>query len=157
MASKIKKGTLTVRLSEDIVLNGQPQGGTNILTIPSINETSKRILTITTSKHDVMSFSSIVGKGNYSLADMRYIRFTNLDDTNHLFLIFKNEDNDEFIVKLDKGQSFIYNGDLAGGTNDTMEALTAGTASVSNVGYLLSVSAQADTASCDLELFIASA
>ena len=104
-----------------------------------------------------MSFSSIVGKGNYSLADMRYIRFTNLDDTNHLFLIFKNEDNDEFIVKLDKGQSFIYNGDLAGGTNDTMEALTAGTASVSNVGYLLSVSAQADTASCDLELFIASA
>jgi len=157
MASKIKKGTLTVRLSEDIVLNGQQQGGINILTIPSINETSKRILTITTSKHDVMSFSSIVGKGNYSLADMRYIRFTNLDDTNHLFLIFKNEDNDEFIVKLDKGQSFIYNGDLAGGTNDTMEALTAGTASVSNVGYLLSVSAQADTASCDLELFIASA
>ena len=157
MASKIKKGTLTVRLSEDIVLNGQQQGGTNILTIPSINETSKRILTITTSKHDVMSFSSIDGKGNYSLADMRYIRFTNLDDTNHLFLIFKNEDNDEFIVKLDKGQSFIYNGDLAGGTNDTMEALTAGTASVSNVGYLLSVSAQADTASCDLELFIASA
>ena len=157
MASKIKKGTLTVRLSEDIVLNGQQQGGTNILTIPSINETSKRILTITTSKHDVMSFSSIVGKGNYSLADMRYIRFTNLDDTNHLFLIFKNEDNDEFIVKLDKGQSFIYNGDLAGGDNDTMEALTAGTASVSNVGYLLSVSAQADTDSCDLELFIASA
>ena len=104
MASKIKKGTLTVRLSEDIVLNGQQQGGTNILTIPSINETSKRILTITTSKHDVMSFSSIVGKGNYSLADMRYIRFTNLDDTNHLFLIFKNEDNDEFIVLLDKGQ-----------------------------------------------------
>jgi len=157
VASKIKKGTLTVRISEDVVLNGQQQGGTNILTIPSINETSKRILTITTSKHDVMSFSSIVGKGNYSLADMRYIRFTNLDDTNHLFLIFKNEDNDEFIVKLDKGQSFIYNGDLAGGTNDTMEALTAGTASVSNVGYLLSVSAQADTASCDLELFIASA
>lgn len=157
MASKIKKGTLTIRVSEDIILNGQQQGSTNVLTIPSINEISKRILTITTSKHDVMSFSSIVGKGNYSLADMRYIRFTNLDDTNHLFLIFKNEDNDEFIVKLDKGQSFIYNGDLAGGANDTMEALTAGTASVSNVGYLLSVSAQADTASCDLELFIASA
>ena len=74
-----------------------------------------------------------------------------------MFLIFKNEDNDEFVVKLDKGQSFIYNGDLAGGDNDTMEALTAGTASVSNVGYLLNVSAQADTASCDLELFIASA
>ena len=157
MATTVTSATLTVKITEDIYLNGRQQGATKALSIPSINEISKRILTITTSKHDVMSFSSIVGKGNYSLADMRYIRFTNLDDTNHLFLIFKNEDNDEFIVKLDKGQSFIYNGDLAGGTNDTMEALTAGTASVSSVGYLLSVSAQADTASCDLELFIASA
>ena len=157
MATTVTSSTLTVKITEDIHLNGQQQGTTKTLSIPSINEISKRILTITTSKHDVMSFSGTVGKGNYSLADMRYIRFTNLDDSNHLFLIFKNEDNDEFVVKLDKGQSFIYNGDLAGGDNDTMEALTAGTASVSNVGYLLSVSAQADTASCDLELFIASA
>ena len=157
MATTVSSATLTVKITEDIYLNGRQQGDTKALSIPNINEISKRIVTITTSKHDVMSFSGTVGKGNYSLADMRYIRFTNLDDTNHMFLIFKNEDNDEFIVKLDKGQSFIYNGDLAGGTNDTMEALTAGTASVSNVGYLLSVSAQADTDSCDLELFIASA
>ena len=157
MATTVTSATLTVKITEDIYLNGRQQGDTKALSIPSINEISKRIVTITTSKHDVMSFSGTVGKGNYSLADMRYIRFTNLDDTNHMFLIFKNEDNDEFIVKLDKGQSFIYNGDLAGGDNDTMEALTAGTASVSNVGYLLSVSAQADTDSCDLELFIASA
>ena len=112
---------------------------------------------MTTSKHELITFSGTMGRGNYVLGDMRYIRFTNLDDTNHLFLIFKNEDNDEFIVKLDRGQSFIFNGDLAGGSNDTMEALTAGTASVSNVGYLLSVSAQADTDSCDLEVFVASA
>ena len=155
MASTLSSAKLTVKLSEEIVLNGQQQGNVNTLKIEGINEISKRIVTITTSEHELMSFSSIVGKGNYSIADMRYIRFTNLDDTNHLFLTFKNEDNDEFVVKLDKGQSFIYNGDLAGGNNDTMEA-NAGTTAVSNVGYLLSVSAQADTASCDLELFIAS-
>jgi len=157
MASTITAGTLNVTLTERIVLNGKDQGSTNTLSISGINEVSKRITTVTTSKHEILSFSGTMGKGNYILADMRYIRFTNLDDTNHLFLIFKNEDNDEFIVKLDKGQSFIYNSDLAGGDNDTMEALTAGTASVSNVGYLLNVSAQADTASCDLEVFIASA
>ena len=157
MASTITSATMKVVISEQIILNGRDQGSKNTLSISSINEVSKRITTVTTSKHEILSFSGTMGKGNYILADMRYIRFTNLDDTNHLFLIFKNEDNDEFIVKLDKGQSFIYNGDLAGGDNDTMEALTAGTASVSNVGYLLNVSAQADTDSCDLEVFIASA
>ena len=157
MASTITAGTLKVTLTEQIILSGRDHGSKNTLSISSINEVSKRITTVTTSKHEILSFSGTMGKGNYILADMRYIRFTNLDDTNHLFLIFKNEDNDEFIVKLDKGQSFIYNGDLAGGDNDTMEALTAGTASVSNVGYLLNVSAQADTASCDVEVFVASA
>jgi hypothetical protein len=156
MASTITAGTLKVTLTEQIILSGRDHGSKNTLSIGSINEVSKRITTVTTSKHEILSFSGTMGKGNYILADMRYIRFTNLDDTNHLFLIFKNEDNDEFIVKLDKGQSFIYNGDLAGGDNDTMEALTAGTASVSNVGYLLNVSAQADTASCDVEVFVAS-
>jgi len=156
MASTITAGTLKVTLTEQIILSGRDHGSKNTLSISSINEVSKRITTVTTSKHEILSFSGTMGKGNYILADMRYIRFTNLDDTNHLFLIFKNEDNDEFIVKLDKGQSFIYNGDLAGGDNDTMEALTAGTASVSNVGYLLNVSAQADTASCDVEVFVAS-
>ena len=157
MASKVKSSTLKVTVTERIVLNGRDHGSVNELSIGSVNEVSKRITTVTTSKHELITFSGTMGRGNYVLADMRYLRFTNLDDTNHLFLIFKNEDNDEFIVKLDKGQSFIYNGDLAGDSNDTMEALTAGTASVSNVGYLLSVSAQADTASCDLEMFVASA
>ena len=156
MASTVSSATLKVTVKEEIELNGSQQGSTNTLSIGEVNEISKRIVTITTSKHELISFSGTAGRGNYILGDMRYLRFTNLDDTNHLFLIFKNEDKDEFIVKLDKGQSFFYNGDLAGGTNDTMEALTAGTASVSNVGYLLSVSAQADTASCDLELFVAS-
>ena len=157
MASKVKSSKLTVTLTERIVLNGSDHGSINELTVGGINEVSKRITTVTTSKHELITFSGTMGRGNYVLGDMRYIRFTNLDDTNHLFLIFKNEDNDEFIVKLDRGQSFIFNGDLAGGSNDTMESLTAGTASVSNVGYLLSVSAQADTDSCDLEVFVASA
>ena len=40
--------TLTVTHKEDITLNGQQFGGTNIKTFSSINEISKRILTITT-------------------------------------------------------------------------------------------------------------
>ena len=39
---------LTVTHTEDITLNGQQFGGTNIKSIASINEISKRIITITT-------------------------------------------------------------------------------------------------------------
>ncbi len=156
MASTVSSATLKVTIREEIELNGHQQGGTNTLSISNINEISKRIATITTSKHELISFSTTVGKGNYVLGDMRYLRFTNLDDTNHLFLTFKNQDDDEFIVRLDKGQSFIYNGDLTGGAFGTMEAIAAATANIANVGYLLNVSAQADTASCDLEILVAS-
>jgi hypothetical protein len=84
-----------------------------------------------------------------------YIRITNLDDTNHVGLIFRNEDSDEFSVKLDKGQSFIYNGDLSGGVVDTMDS--AATALTPNTfADLVDITADADTASCDLELFVAS-
>ena len=39
---------LTITHTEDITLNGQQFGGTNVRSISGINEISKRILTITT-------------------------------------------------------------------------------------------------------------
>jgi len=71
-------------------------------------------------------------------------------------LFFKNESNDEFAVKLDKGQSFIYNADLASGVVDTFDANTAGATSSGQLADLTNVYAQADTASCNLEIFVAS-
>ena len=86
---------------------------------------------------------------------MRYIRITNLDDSNHVGLIFKNEDSDEFGVKLDFGQSFIYNPDREGGVVDTMDS--AATAITANTfADLVDITAIADTASVDLEVFVAS-
>ena len=87
--------------------------------------------------------------------DVRYIRITNLDDTNHVGLIFKNEDSDEFGLKLDYGQSFIYNADLEGGVVDTMDA-AATAISTNTFADLVDITAIADTASVDLEVFVAS-
>ena len=97
-----------------------------------------------------------VAAGQFIESDVRYIRITNLDDTNHVVLTCKNENDDEFAVKLDKGQSFIYNADLAGGVVDTMDAID-GTGLSLSLGDLVNITADADTASCDLELFVASA
>ena len=154
MASTISSATLTVTLTEAISLNGTAQGATNIKTVTSINEISKRILTITTTEATIATFSIAVGQGTYIAANVRYIRFTNKDDTNFIMLTFKDEDNTESRFKLDAGQSFIYNGDNAGGLVDTMKA--NGSALASGLADLYDITADADTASCDLEMLIAS-
>ncbi len=156
MASTITSATMTVTITEKIVLNGRDQGAKNTLSVSSINEISKRIVTATTNKLEILSFGTAMGKGSFVKADVRYMRFTNLDDTNHLNLFFTNESDDEFAVKLDKGQSFIYNGDLSGGTVDTMDAVNGGAAASGQLADLVKVSVQTDTDSCDLEYIVAS-
>ena len=145
---------LTVTHSESIVLNGQQFGGTNTISFSAINEVSKRILTITTTEATIATFSIAVSQGTYIAANVKYIRFTNKDATNFIMLTFKDEDNTEFRIKVDAGQSFIYNGDNAGGLVDTMKS--NGAALSSGLADLYDITADADTASCDLEMIIAS-
>jgi hypothetical protein len=154
MASTISSAPLYVTIKESVMLKGREQGGTTELTISGINEISKRIVTATTTEATILTFSSAIGAGTYIAANVRYMRFTNLDDTNHITLTFKDEDNTEFRVKVDAGQSFIYNADSSGGFVDTMKA--AGSALASGLADLYDVTVDADTASCDLEIFIAS-
>ena len=155
MTSTVTAATLTVKITETITLNGSDQGATNTMTIASVNEISKRIVTATTTEQVIFAFGTAVAAGQFLEDKVVYMRITNLDDTNHVVLTFRNENNDEFAVKLDKGQSFIYNGDLAGGVVDTMDAID-GTGLSLSLGDLVDITADADTASCDLELFVAS-
>ena len=155
MTSTLTAATLTVKIHESISLNGKDQGATTSLSLSSINEISKRIVTVTTTEAEVVAMSTTASSGTFIEGDVRYMRFTNLDDTNHITLTFKNENDDEFAVKLDKGQSFIYNGDISGGVVDTMDAID-GTGLTISLGDLVNVTADADTASCDMEIFIAS-
>ena len=149
---------LTVTHTEDITLNGQQFGGTNIKTYAGINEISKRILTITTAESTIATFSSAVASaGHYIAADVRYIRFTNQDTTNFITLTFRNQDNDEVAIKVDAGQSFVLNADNTGGMVDVFNATQdADAASDTALGDLTNIQADANTGSCDLEVIIAS-
>ena len=159
MASTITAATMTVTITESISLNGSDQGASNTLSISSINEVSKRIVTVTTTEAVIATFSSAVASaGHYVAADVRYIRFTNKDDTNFITLTFRNQDNDEVALKLDAGRSFIWNGDNANGMTSVFNATQdADAASSANFGSLTNIQADADTASCDLEVFVVSA
>ena len=155
MASTVTASTLTVSLSESITLNGQELGATNTKTIASINEVSKRIISILhTSEVEIVGMSTAVSSGTFHEDDVRYIRVTNLDDTNHVVLTCKDEDATEFAVLLDSGQSFIYNADLVGGVKNTMHA--GGSALTVSLNDLVNITALADTATVDLEVFVAS-
>jgi len=156
MTTTLTAATLTITLTESIELNGVEQGGTSTKTISSVNEVSKRIVTVTSTEAEVIAFhASAISSGTFIEGDVRYIRFTNLDDTNFIVLTFKNEDDDEFAIKLDAGHSFIYPGDNSGGVVDTMDAIDA-TGLTLALGDLVNVTADADTASCDMEIFVAS-
>ena len=156
MATTLTSSTLKVWIKESIKLNGEQHGGETILSIPDINEISKRIVTVTTTEAEILKFHATdIDAGRYIIGDVRYMRFTNLDDTNYITLTFRNEDNDEVAIKLDAGQSFIWNGDNANGLNDVFNA-TEAAGVASTLGNLENIQADADSDSCDLEMLIAS-
>ena len=154
MTSTLTAATMTVTITESINLNGMNQGATNTLSLASIAEVSKRIVNVPASEVEIVAMSTAVAAGTFVESTVKYIRITNLDDTNHVVLTFKSEGNHEFAVKLDKGQTFIYNGDISGGVVDTMDA--SGSALSLALEDLVNITALADTAACDLEVFVAS-
>ena len=157
MASTITPSTMTVTLSESITLNGKSQGGTTTKTFASINEVTSRILTITTNEAVIATFSGAVASaGHYNDGNVRYMRFTNLDDTYFVTLTFRNDDNDEFAVKVDAGQSFILCGDNSTGMELIFNAIAGDAASDTAFGSLTNIQADAEASTVDIEMMIAS-
>jgi hypothetical protein len=150
--------TLNVSHTESITLNNTQYGGTNSFSVTGINEISKRIITITATEKVIATFSAAAASaGHYVAADVRYIRFTNKDTTNFITLTFRNQDNDEVAIKLDFGQTLVWNGDNANGMTAVFNATQdADAASDTAFGSLTNIQADANTGSCDLEMIIAS-
>ena len=51
------------------------------------NEISKRIVTVTTTEAVIAAFGAAVGAGTYIAANVRYMRLTNKDDSNFIYLV----------------------------------------------------------------------
>lgn len=151
-ASTHAAATATITVTEALTINSRDYGSTQSFTIASIANVTRRIITATTTEATIMTFSSAMAAGQSIPAKVQYIRFTNLDDTNHVYITVANENDDEVAIKIDKGRSFILAGDVAGGMVDMIDAkesaLTVG------LGDLKSITIDADTASCDVEFLM---
>ena len=162
MASTITAATLTVTVTESVTLNGSDQGASNARTVAAVTEVVKRIGSVATTESGLLGFSTASSTdlsksylaGQFDEDDVRYIRITNKDDTNFAILVFKSEGNAEFAVKLDAGHSFILPGDNAGGVKDVMDA--SASALTVSLEDLVDITATANTAAVDLEVFVAS-
>ena len=156
MTSTITAATLTVKITETVSLNGREQGGDNTLTVGSINEIFKRIVTVPVTEINIYTTTdSVAGGSQFKSARVQYVRLTNKDDTNVIWIVVKNEGNDEFVIILAPGESWLsYNQDSA--TNGGMNAANYAISDI-DVGLqdITAVSARASTAACDLEVFVA--
>ena len=117
MASTISSANLKVKITEEIILNGKDQGSSNTLTIGSIKDISKRIVTIAADDDaTVLVFKSTTASADGALDKdtVKYIRITNLDDSNSVNISLQldsGEDNSAADLSvthlLEAGRSFI--------------------------------------------------
>ena len=108
MASTVKASTLTVTIKEDIDLNGQPYGSVSTLKLANINEVSSRIMNVGTASTNVLAFGDANGAGTYHNTDVKYIRITNLDDTNYGVIRLTGAGGIDQAVRLDAGGSWVF-------------------------------------------------
>lgn len=149
MATTITPATLTVTLSEQIILNNQPINSENKLTIASITQVDKRIVSIpTASEVTLVDFAAQVAAGTFISSNLKYVRVTNKDAVNYARIRVKKDGAATFDVRLDAGKSF-----MMGNTDESVSATAATFATFVTMG---SISAQANTAAVDVELFVAS-
>ena len=107
-------GVLTVSIKEELTLNGAQQGGVNTVSIASVTQSFKRIVTLPNGgeatvaviKDAVTTSAVAVDEG-----DVKYIRITNLDASNsvNLRLLLADADTatDQAVILLQPGRSFM--------------------------------------------------
>jgi len=143
--------TLTVTLTEAITIDARDYGSKQIMEFTGINDVYKRILTAITIEQDLLEFGAIASNGVHDVDDVRYVRITNLDDTNYIKLTLSNTAGDEAMVTLDKGQSLMLCGDMATGVNNMF---VANQGAVQFTDSTVDTSSGAFTQACDASKLI---
>ena len=153
MATTIVPSTMTVTISKSITLNGQQQGGSQIFTIASINEITRRITTCPASQSTkILNFSTNVYDAAQAIDvnDCKYVRITNLDNTNSVELGIVGASSN-YQITLAAGQSHIL-----GATDDFMLAEEDQTPSFGTMTDVTTISCNPAANAVDLEVFTAS-
>ena len=153
MATTLTASTLTVTLTEAISLNGYDQGSKNTLTIDNVANVLKRIVSCTASQTTtIATFAASVHTSVHALDvdDVKYIRITNVDDTNALELAVVGAAT-LYQVELAAGESHIL-----GNPDNIMLAEADTSPSFGTMADIASLQVNPGGNEIDVEIFIAS-
>ena len=139
--------TLKVTIKEELILNGKDMGNENFLSISGVNSAEHRIIDVATAEQSILLFDTAVAAGTYADSTLKHLRITNLDGTNFVQLRFVRS-GQQYYAKVEPGETFILG-------NSEMYADATGTSSSEAFGNIDAIHAKANTAACELEVFIA--
>ena len=157
MASTIAPARLNVIIREQVTVNGTDYGGTTTYAAGGITEVSRRIITTHgTASTEVLRFWPSASAGQFINTDVRYVRITNLDDANYVTLRFTGSGSTDYAFRLDPTGSHVIMTPQPS-ASDHMSGVT-NYADISGVTLtdLRAIGAIANSASVNLELFVAS-
>ena len=151
MATTVTNATLSVTITEGVSLNGHTYGNTNTLEIANIDEVFQRVIEVPTGGATLFQFdTSAVSGQQFDEDNVKYMRITNLDDTNFIRIEVESDTSTEVFYKLGAGESL-----LLYAAKDSMDADSSAIGSPT-LADITAVKGVADTASVDCEIFVAS-
>lgn len=162
MATTVRQTSITTTITEEVTINGRARNSIVKKTIAGIGEVFTNITEVTTTGTDLAKFEAAKGAGTFSTASsgaghVKYIRITNLDDTNYVEISVSDHTTAASVTqmsafRLDAGKTFMLSNLSFNASDDTAdddhELTTSDT--------IANIRAVANSASCDVEIVIAS-
>ena len=157
---------LTITLQEQIKLpNNNIEKTTNIKTITGVNQTTRKIDTISTtfsgSGVEILKFVDSEAQqtaGSFVKSDVKYIRITNIDSTNKVTLYILQTDAESVLFDLEAGKTFML-GNAEFNASQVGDYVVDGYVDetfYSSFTNFDTIKAKANTSNVQLEYFVAS-
>jgi hypothetical protein len=156
----ITAATLTTTVSDSITLNGTTYGNTITKTHASVKVVRQQTVTVPTSMVTLYESADAASGSTFDEDLIVYARITNTDSTNFIGLHIITDTGQEAIYKLNAGCTFVLNAhadafDTEDDVSDANPDITAEDFSSATGNDIVKISADANTASVDVEVLIA--
>lgn len=156
MSDIIRPTNLTVKTYEICNLNNVNRNSANVIKIVNVSEINRRVLSVGLSVTSLVQFETGgAGFSKHVPASVKYIRITNLDDTNYIDLTASDHTTPGsagqlFAIRLGAGKTFML------GSTSFNAATSDGDNSIAASDTIQEITGIANTAACDIEMYIAS-
>ncbi len=126
MATTVTAANLTVQIKEEITLNGTAYDQTVTHSISSIGNYMKKILPLGASASQLVNtFATSPRNNEFDIDDLKYIRVTNLDDTDAVIVNFSDSGTATAAIEILAGKSVVlFDTDISGNATGNSETAT---------------------------------